>query len=118
MNPRNTVTLIGRLGKDPEKKTTASGKTVTSFSVATNETYRDANGERQKNTEWHDCVAWGKQADNLARLLTKGQEIVVNGKLRSREWEDSKGSRHRRTEIFVDRVELLGSKVREGAKEE
>ena len=80
----NKVILIGRLGKDPEMRFTPSGKAVTNFTLATNENWTDQSGERQERTEWHRIVTWGKLAENCAKLLSKGKQVYVEGRLQTR----------------------------------
>lgn len=97
----NKVTLIGRLGKDPETRYTASGQCVANFSLATDESYTDREGEKQKKTEWHNIVVWGKAAESfVAPYLHKGDLVCIEGKLQTRSWEDKRdGSKHYTTEI-------------------
>src|SRR6516225_3442007 len=84
----NKVILVGRLGRDPETRYTGGGQAVANFSVATDESYRDKNGERQKRTEWHKIVVWGKQAEIAQQYLKKGSLIFIEGRIQSREWQD------------------------------
>ena len=86
----NRVTLIGNLGKDPEIRTTESGVTRANFTLATNENYKDRNGNWQKSTEWHDLVMWRSMADR-AKVLRKGMLVYVEGKLTHRKWQDKEG---------------------------
>lgn len=105
----NKVMLIGRLGKDPELKTTASGSAVCTFSVATNDDYKDKTGNIQKKTDWHNIVVWNKQAEIAAQYLKKGQQIFIEGKLQTRSWEKD-GQKHYMTEIVVSNFQMLGVK--------
>jgi single-strand DNA-binding protein len=91
----NKAILVGRLGRDPETRFTGGGQAVANFSVATDETYKDKNGERQKRTEWHKIVVWGKQAEIAQQYLKKGSLVFIEGRIQSREWQDS-GSGHGR----------------------
>ena len=84
---KNNVQLIGRLGNDPELRTFESGKKMTSFSMATNETYYNNNGEKVTDTQWHNIVAWGKKAETIESYLKKGSEIAIQGKLINRKYE-------------------------------
>lgn len=102
----NKVTLIGNLGKDPEFRTLESGVTRASFSIATNESYKDRNGNWQKNTEWHDIVLWRSMAER-AKVLRKGMLIYLEGKLTHRKWTDKDGRDHYTTEITGDVLRLL-----------
>ena len=106
---RNNVQLIGRLGKDPEVKTFESGKTIATFSVATNESYRNAKGEKVEETQWHNVVAWGKLADIASKYLKKGAEVALQGKLIHRDYE-SNGTKKYITEINAQELMMLGSK--------
>jgi single-strand DNA-binding protein len=103
------VIVVGRLGRDPESRQ-AGGSTVANFSVATDETYKDKSGEKQKKTEWHRIVVWGKQAEIAQQYLTKGMLVLVEGKLETREWEDKSGSKRTATEIRCDNFRMLERK--------
>ena len=106
----NKVILVGHLGKDPEVKTFDSGNKVANFTMATTETRKDKNtGERKDVTEWHNIVVWGNLADVAEKYLTKGKLIYVEGKIRTRSWEDN-GAKRYTTEIFADGFTMLGSK--------
>lgn len=104
----NLVILIGRLGKDPETRYTGGGQAVCNFSVATDESYKDRNGEKQKKTEWHKIVAWGKTAEIAQQYLKKGNQVSLEGKIQSREWQDKEGQKRWSTEVVVNRLHLLG----------
>src|SRR5262252_863730 len=82
----NKVILVGRLGRDPETRYTGAGQAVCNFSLATDETYKSRSGERQKRTEWHKIVVWGKQAEIAQQYLKKGAQIYLEGRIQSREW--------------------------------
>lgn len=107
---RNSVRLIGHLGDDPKVRKLDSGKTVANFSLATNEIYRDKNGEKQSETTWHRLVAWGKQAEIIESYVKKGSEIAIEGKLTNRSWDDKNGEKQYMTEILVNEVLLLDKK--------
>ena len=107
---RNSVQLIGRLGKDPEVIETKSGKKLAKFSLATNENYRNQKGEKIEETQWHNIVAWEKKADFASEYLKKGMEIALEGKLIHREYESSEGDKRYTTEINLNDVVMVGSK--------
>lgn len=106
----NKVMLIGRLGKDPELRTTQGGSSVCNMTLATDESYTDRDGNRQQATEWHKVTAFAKQADNCAKFLHKGSLIYVEGSLRTRKWQDQSGQDRYTTEIKADRIQFLDSK--------
>ena len=108
---KNKVQLIGNLGNAPEVKTTESGKKLARFSVATNESYRNASGEKVTETTWHNLVAWGKVADIAEKYLNKGSEIAVEGKLINRSYTDKDGNKKYITEVQVNELLMLGSKA-------
>jgi single-strand DNA-binding protein len=105
----NKVILVGNLGKDPETRTLESGRKVSSFSLATTETYKDKNGERVDQTEWHNIVFWGPIADVIEKYLKKGSQIYVEGKIRSRSYEDKEGVKKYITEILGEKMTMLGA---------
>lgn len=108
---KNKVQLIGNLGNAPEVKTTDSGKKLARFSVATNESYRNAKGEKVTETTWHNLVAWGKVADIAEKYLTKGKEIAIEGKLVNNTYTDKDGNKKYSTEVLVNEILMLGSKT-------
>jgi single-strand DNA-binding protein len=108
---KNKVQLIGNLGNAPEIKTTESGKKLARFSMATNESYRNAKGEKITETQWHNLVAWGKVADIAEKFLVKGSEIAIEGKLMNRNYIDKAGVKKYITEVQVAEVLLLGEKA-------
>ena len=110
MNLRNKVQLIGNLGNDPEIITLDSGKKLAKFSIATNETYKNAQGEKITDTQWHNLIAWNKTADIIEQYVTKGKEIAIEGKLTSRSYEDKDGQKRYVTEVVVNELLLLGGK--------
>ena len=108
---KNKVQLIGNLGNAPEVKNTQSGKKLARFSIATNEIYRNAKGEKVKETTWHNLIAWGKIADIVEKYLNKGSEVAIEGKLISRSYTDKEGVKKFITEIEVNELLMLGSKA-------
>lgn len=106
---KNSVQLIGRLGKDPEVKTLTSGKTVATFSLATSDVYKNADGEKIEDTQWHKIVAWGKTAEIAAEYLKKGREVAIEGKLIHKVFE-SNGEKKYFTEVSCNELVMLGSK--------
>jgi single-strand DNA-binding protein len=106
----NKVILVGRLGRDPETRFTGGGQAVANFSVATDETYKDKNGERQKRTEWHKIVVWGKQAEIAQQYLKKGSLIFIEGRIQSREWQDKEGQKRTSFEIVASNFRMLGGR--------
>jgi single-strand DNA-binding protein len=107
----NKVILVGRLGKDPETRYTGSGQAVCNFSLATDESYKDRNGERQKRTEWHRIVVWAKLAEICQQYLKKGSLIYVEGRIQSRQWDDkTTGQKRYATEIIANGMKMLGSR--------
>ena len=110
----NRVILIGNLGRDPELRRLENGTAVAKFSVATNENYRDKNGEWQKLTEWHDVVVWRQLAERAENNLKKGMMVYVEGKLTHRTWQDQDGNNRRTTEVVASYLRSL-SKREEGA---
>jgi len=107
---RNSVRLIGYLGDNPKMRKLDSDKSVANFSIATNETYRDHNGNKMSETTWHKLVAWGKQAEVAEKYLKKGSEIAVEGKLTNRSYEDKNGETHFISEIIVNSILVLDKK--------
>lgn len=106
----NKAILIGNLTRDPELKAIASGNKVCTFSIATNRTYKDANGVRQEKTDYHNIVVWGKTAENVATYMKKGSQILVEGRMETRSWDDAAtNTKKYRTEIIADTVQF-GSK--------
>lgn len=105
---RNKVQLIGNLGNNPEIRTTESGKKLVKLSVATNETYTNAKGEKVKETQWHNLVMWGKLAEIAEKYLTIGKEVAIEGKLVNRQYDDKDGNKKFFTEIQVSELLMLG----------
>lgn len=110
MSSVNRVTLVGRLGQDPETKE-VNGTTVANFSIATSETWKDKDsGERKERTEWHRLVAWGRQAEIVGEYLNKGSLIYIEGQLQTRKWTDKEDNERYTTEIRVGMMKMLGGK--------
>lgn len=109
-NLRNSVQLIGRLGKSPEVKQLESGKFVANVSIATNDIYKNAKGEKVIETQWHNLVAWGKNAENFQKILVKGDEVAIQGKLTHRSYDDKDGITRYVTEIVVNEFVKLSNK--------
>lgn len=104
----NKVILIGNLGRDPEIRYTQSGQAVTNFTLATNETWKDKDGQKAEKTEWHRIVAWGKLAELCSQYLAKGRTVYIEGRLQTRDWEDKDGHKRQTTEINASTVQFLG----------
>lgn len=107
---RNHVQLIGNVGQDPTITNLESGRKVARFSLATNEFYKDAKGEKQTDTQWHTVVAWGKTAEIVENYVSKGQEIGISGKLKTRTYTTDDGNQRYVTEVEASEILLLGSK--------
>ena len=103
----NKVQIIGRLGSDPETRYSQSGQPNTSLRIATDESYRDRDGNRVERTEWHRVVTFGRTAENCAQYLSKGSLVYVEGKLATRKWNDQTGQERYTTEIKAERVQFL-----------
>ena len=106
----NKAILIGRLGKDPEVRYTPDGAMVTNFNLATDEQWKDKNGEKVQKTEWHRIVAFGKLAEICGNYLVKGKLIFVEGRIQTRSWEDKEGVKRYTTEIVANNMQMLDSK--------
>jgi single-strand DNA-binding protein len=106
----NKVILIGNLGKDPELRYTSSGVAVASFSIATNETWRDPEGNVQERTQWHNVVAWRKLAEICGEYLKKGSKIYLEGRLQYRTYDDKNGVKRYVTEVIMDELLMLDSR--------
>ncbi len=107
---RNSVQLIGNVGKTPEVTHLESGKMVAKLSLATNENYTNGNGEKVTDTQWHNLVAWGKTAEIIEKYAETGKEIAISGKLTTRSYDDKEGNKRYVTEVVVSEILLLGSK--------
>lgn len=107
----NKVILVGRLGRDPEVRSTPSGATVTKFSIATDEKFTDKNGERQERTEWHNIAAWARLGEICGQYLKKGKLVYIEGTLRTDSWDDKEtGQKKYRTEIVAREMKMLDRK--------
>tara|TARA_R100000306_G_C4362155_1_gene135816 strand:- start:82 stop:465 length:384 start_codon:yes stop_codon:yes gene_type:complete len=112
----NKVILSGRLGADPEVRTAASGTAVAKLRLATNGRQKNADGSWEKTTEWHNVVAFGKTAEMLDQYAPKGKELVIEGRLQTRSYEDRDGNKRYSTEVIVENVELVGPRVEKPAQ--
>ena len=109
----NKAMLIGNVGRDPEVRYldgNSGNAKVATFTLATTERYRDRNGETRENTEWHNIVAWRGNADVAERFIRKGTQLFIEGRIRTRSWDDQTGNKRYTTEIIVDNLQLLGKK--------
>ena len=106
----NKVILVGNLGQDPESRFTPQGTAVTNLSIATNESWKDQNGDIQERTEWHRVVMYGRMAETAVEYMRKGQMVYVEGRLNTREWEDQNQVKRKTTEIRCDNFTMLGRK--------
>lgn len=106
----NKVILIGNLGRDPELRYTQGGSAVTNFSVATNERWKDKDGNNQERTEWHRVIVWGRSAENCAQYLQKGSTVYVEGRLQTNEWEDKEGIKRKTTEVIARDVQFMSNR--------
>lgn len=113
----NKAILIGRLGKDPDIRYTPDGTMVTSFSLATVETYKDKNGDKVQKTEWHRIVAWGKKAEVCGEYLKKGSQVFIEGKIETKSYEDKEGVRRYQTQIIAGNIEFLSSRKESGEEQ-
>lgn len=117
----NKVFLLGRLGRDPELRFTEAGKACCKFPLATDSTWKSADGQTQKHVDWHNITVWDKQGENCAKFLTKGREVFVEGEVRYRSYEAKDGSKRFATEIVASRTTFIGDgrpKVAEGHPED
>lgn len=106
----NKVILVGNVGKDPEVRHLDSGVAVANFPLATSESYNAKNGERVTTTEWHNIVLWRGLADVAEKYVTKGQQLYIEGRIRTRSWDDKEGNKRYTTEIYGDQMQMLGKK--------
>ena len=106
-NLRNNVQLVGNIGKAPEILKFENGKKLAKFSLATKEFFTDSNGEKQTETQWHNLVAWGRQAEIIEQYLKPGQKITIEGKLLNRTYETKSGEKRTRTEIHIQKLLML-----------
>ncbi len=113
----NRVILIGHVGQDPETRYLPSGAAVCNFSIATTESWNDQDGNQQSHTEWHRCDTFGKSAEIIAQWVKKGQLLMVEGSIRSREYTDKEGVKRKAFSIRVDNFTMLGRKENSGANQ-
>ncbi len=112
----NKAILVGRLGRDPETRYTSGGQAVANFTLATDETFKDRAGERQKRTEWHRIVLWGKLAEITQQYLKKGMLVYIEGRIQTRQWEDKRdGQKRNTTEIVANVMRMLTSRAESAA---
>ena len=102
----NKAIIIGNLTKDPEVRNTPTGKSVASFTVATNQVWNDAQGQKQTQAEFHNIVAWGRLSEIVSQYLTKGGLVMVEGRIQTRSWDDQQGAKHWKTEIIAENIQL------------
>ena len=114
MSGVNKVILVGNLGANPEMRYTQAGQAVANLRLATTERWTDKNGQKQEVTEWHRIVVWGKQAEICGQYLTKGRQIYVEGRIRTRQWQDQQGQKRYSTEIVAQTVQMLGPRSDRG----
>src|SRR5215831_10741399 len=110
----NKVILVGNVGRDPELRYTQSGQPVASFSIATNERFKDRDGNWKDRTEWHRIVAWARLAEICGEYLRKGSQVYVEGRIQTRDWEDKEGNKRQTTEIVALSMQMLGRRGGEG----
>lgn len=110
MSGVNKVILIGRLGGDPELKEMSGGGNVCNFSMATSESWKDKNGDKQEKTEWHKIVTFNKLADICGEYLYKGKQVYIEGRIQTRQWDDKDGNKRYTTEIVAHQMQMLGNK--------
>ncbi len=101
-NLKNSVQLIGNLGQDPEVKLLDNGRKLAKINIATSDSYKNSKGEKVTTTEWHNCVAWGKTADLVEKMLKKGNQVILRGKLTHSSVEDESGNKRYYTQVFVN----------------
>jgi single-strand DNA-binding protein len=114
MGSVNKVILVGNLGRDAELRYTPGGAAVSTLNIATTEVFKDREGQKKEDTQWHRVILWGKTAETLQDYLTKGKQIYVEGKLQTRKWKDKEGVDRYTTEVKGDRVVLLSGGGRGG----
>ncbi len=107
----NKAILVGRLGRDPEVRYTSGGQAVCNFTLATDESFKDRSGERQKRTEWHRIVLWGKLAEIAQQYLKKGMLVYIEGRIQSRQWDDRDGNKRTTVEIVGNVMRMLTSRA-------
>lgn len=102
----NKAFILGNLTRDPELRQTPTGQSVSSFAVATNRFFTDSSGQKQRQTEYHNIVAWGRQAEIVNQYLKRGSSVLVEGRLQTRSWQDQQGAKHWKTEVIAERIQL------------
>lgn len=113
----NKVILVGNIGRDPEMRYMPSGDALASFSVATTDSWKDKNGQKQERTEWHRISMFGKLAEIAGEYLKKGSSVYIEGRLQTRKWQDKEGNERQTTEIVADRMQMLGGRSGGGSYE-
>jgi single-strand DNA-binding protein len=106
----NKVMLLGNLGRDPELRYTQGGQAILNLRIATNESFLNRDNERQERTEWHSVIIWGKRGEGLNKILSKGSQLFIEGRLQTRSWEDKEGKKRYTTEIVATNVVLVGGR--------
>ena len=107
----NKVILIGNLGRDPEVRSTQDGQQVANFSIATNRKWKDRQGNRQEQTEWHNIICWGRLAEIAGQYLTRGKKVYIEGRLQTSSWEDKQsGEKKYRAEVVCESMQMLGGR--------
>jgi len=112
----NKAILIGNLGADPELRYTPTGKAVANFSLATSESWKDGDGNKQEETTWHNIVAWGKQAEVMKEYLTKGQQVYIEGRIKNSTYDDKDGVKKYKSEVVVQNFSFIGKKSDNASK--
>ena len=110
MSGVNKVILVGNLGANPEMRFTQGGQAVANLRIATTERWTDKSGQKQEATEWHRVVVWGKQAEICGQYLTKGRQVYIEGRIRTRQWQDQQGQKRYSTEIVAQTMQMLGGR--------
>jgi len=118
MSGVNKVILVGNLGANPELRYTQGQQAVANLRIATTERWTDKSGQKQEATEWHRVVVWGKQAEIVGQYLTKGRQVYVEGRIRTRQWQDQQGQKRFTTEIVAQNVQMLGGRGERAPGEE
>jgi single-strand DNA-binding protein len=113
----NKVILVGHLGADPEVRYTQGGAPVATIRLATSESWKNKNGQKEERTEWHRVVAWGKLAELASQYLSKGRQVYVEGRIQTRSWDDKEGQKRYSTEIVANNIQFLGSGPGKGNSE-
>ncbi len=114
----NKVILVGNVGKDPEIRYLEGGTAVCSFPLATSESYRNRDGEKVTNTEWHNIVLWRGLAEIAEKYVKKGSQLYIEGRIRTRSWDDKEGNKRYTTEIIADNMQMLGRKSDEQGQQD